>query len=383
MKLSSLNRSAFLFALVIATSCSTGQKSDAKKGEVDSLSSNEVVLNEEQFKNASIRLGKVEQRSINGTIKANGMLDVPPQNLVTVSAPLGGFVKNTDLLQGMKVQKGQVIVTLEHPDYIQIQQDYLDLNSQLEYLQLEYQRQEALARENVNAAKALQLARANYFSTKAKVQGLQARLRLINIDPLQLEKGAISSTIHLYAPISGYITQVNVNIGMHVNPADIMFRIIDNAHLHAEAQVFEKDITKLKIGQKVRFTLSKDSRERTAKVYLVGKEITAERTVRVHCHLDEEDPSLIPGMYFNAFIETDSQTVTALPESAVVNFGGNDYVFVVRNEALRQYEMTEIKKGNTESSYVEVILPDGLPSSTEIVVGGAYELLGFLKNKGE
>ncbi|HMI67406.1 MAG TPA: hypothetical protein VK517_15290, partial [Cyclobacteriaceae bacterium] len=123
MKLSSLNRSAFLFALVIATSCSTGQKSDAKKGEVDSLSSNEVVLNEEQFKNASIRLGKVEQRSINGTIKANGMLDVPPQNLVTVSAPLGGFVKNTDLLQGMKVQKGQVIVTLEHPDYIQIQQD--------------------------------------------------------------------------------------------------------------------------------------------------------------------------------------------------------------------------------------------------------------------
>src|SRR5882762_1346506 len=382
MKLSSLNRLAFLFTLVIATSCSTRQKSDAKKG-VDSLSSNEVVLNEEQFKNASIRLGKVEQRSINGTIKANGMLDVPPQNLVTVSAPLGGFVKNTDLLQGMKVQKGQVIVTLEHPDYIQIQQDYLDFASQLEYQQLEYQRQEALARENVNAAKALQLARANYFSTKAKVQGLQARLMLINIDPAQLEKGVISSTIHLYAPISGYITQVNVNIGMHVNPADIMFRIIDNAHLHAEAQVFEKDITKLKIGQKVRFTLSKDSRERTAKVYLVGKEITAERTVRVHCHLDEEDPSLIPGMYFNAFIETDSQTVPALPESAVVNFGGNDYVFIVKNEALRQYEMTEIKKGNSESSYVEVILPDGLPSSTEIVVGGAYELLGFLKNKGE
>ena len=69
-------------------------------------------------------------------------------------------------------------------------------------------------------------------------------------------------------------------------------------------------------------------------------------------------------MYFSAFIETDNQTVTALPESAVVNFGSKDYVFVVKNEALRQYEMTEVKKGNSESSYVEVILPDGLPSST-------------------
>jgi cobalt-zinc-cadmium efflux system membrane fusion protein len=383
MKLSSVNIIPFLFSLALATSCSTKQKSDTKNAETDSLSSNEVILNEEQFKNADIHLGQVEQRSINGTIKANGMLDVPPQNLVTVSAPLGGFVKNTELLQGMKVQKGQVIVTLEHPDYIQIQQDYLDLSSQKEYLQLEYQRQEALARENVNAGKALQLARSNYFSTKAKVQGLQAKLRLINIDPVQLEKGVISSTIHLYAPISGYITQVNVNIGMHVNPADVMFRIVDNAHLHAEAQVFEKDITKLKVGQKVRFMLSKDSRERTAKVYLIGKEITPDRTVRVHCHLDVEDPSLIPGMYFSAFIETDNQTVTALPEKAVVNFGNKDYVFVVKNEALRRYEMTEVKKGNSESSYVEVLLPDGLPSSTRIVVSGAYELLSFLKNKGE
>jgi cobalt-zinc-cadmium efflux system membrane fusion protein len=382
MKLS-VRRSAFLLLLACATSCSTKEKDNARKVVTESLSSNEVVLNEEQFKNANIRLGQVEQRNINGTIKANGMLDVPPQNLVTVSAPLGGFVKTTDLLQGMKVQKGQVIVTLEHPDYIQIQQDYLDFASQLEFLRLEYQRQEALATENVNAAKALELARSHYFSTKARVQGLLARLRLINIDPAQLEKGGISSTIRLYAPISGYITQVNVNIGMHVNPTDVMFRIIDNSHLHAEAQVFEKDITKLKVGQNVRFILSKDSRERTAKVYLVGKEITPERTVRVHCHLDQEDPSLIPGMYFSAFIETDNQTVSALPESAVVNFGSKDYVFVVKNEALRQYEMTEVKKGNSESSYVEVALPDGLPSSTRIVIGGAYELLGFLKNKGE
>ncbi len=380
-KISQMNKSLWIVALAFATSCATKDKAD--KPESTPANSNEVVLTEEQFKIANILLGQVEQRTISGAIKANGMLDVPPQNLVTISAPLGGFVKTTGLLQGMKVKKGQAIVTLEHPDYIQLQQDYLEGKSQLEFLQLEYQRQEELAKDNVNAAKALQQSRSNFFSTKAKVQGLQAKLRLIHIDPAALEKGVISNSVTLYSPIEGYVTQVNVNIGMHVNPTDVMFRIMDNRHLHAEAQVFEKDITKLKIGQKVRLILSNDSHERTASVYLIGKEITSERTVRVHCHLDQEDASLIPGMYFSALIETDNQTVSALPGNAVVNFEGTDYIFVVKNEASRQFEMKAVKKGNAENGFVEVSLPPELSAHALIVVNGAYDLLSFLKNTAE
>jgi cobalt-zinc-cadmium efflux system membrane fusion protein len=381
MKILPLNKSTLIIVLAFATSCATKEKPDTSESKPVNL--NEVVLTEEQFKIANILLGQVEQRTISGTIKANGMLDVPPQNLVTISAPMGGFVKTTELLQGMKVKKGQEIVTLEHPDYIQLQQDYLEGKSQLEFLQLEYQRQEELAKDNVNAAKILQQSRSNYFTSRARVHGLQAKLRLIHIDPAELENGVINSTIKLYSPIAGYVTQVNVNIGMHVNPADVMFRIMDNNHLHAEAQVFEKDITKLKIGQKVRLTLSNDSRERTATVYLIGKEITSERTVRVHCHMDQEDPSLIPGMYFSALIETDRQTVSALPGNAVVNFEGNDYIFVVKNEPSRQYLMKEVKKGTTENGFVEISLPSDLPAHTLIVVNGAYALLSFLKNTAE
>src|SRR5882757_5543618 len=113
------------FALfLILASCATKDK--PVQADVSSPALTDVVLTDEQFKNSGIRLGHAEQRSISGVVKANGMLDVPPQNLVTVSAPMGGFVKNTTLLQGMKVQKGQVIITLEHPDYIQLQQDYLE-----------------------------------------------------------------------------------------------------------------------------------------------------------------------------------------------------------------------------------------------------------------
>ncbi len=179
--------------------------------------------------------GKVEQRNVSGVIKANGMLDIPPQNLVTISAPLGGFIKSTELLQGMRVRKGQIVAILEHPDYIQLQEDYFVNKSQLDFLLIEYQRQQELAKENVNALKTLQQSRSNYFGTKAKVEGLQAKLKLINIDATELEKGKIKSTINLYSPIAGFVTQVNVNIGMYVNPTDVMFRIIDTEHLHAEA----------------------------------------------------------------------------------------------------------------------------------------------------
>ena len=373
--------SAILFLVLL--SCSTPSPKTEQSKAITAIEPTIVTLTPEQFKTVSLSVSKLEMRTMSGSVKANGMLDVPPQNLVTISAPIGGFVKHTELLQGMKVKKGQVLVTLEHQDYIQLQQDYLDNKSQLEYLELDYQRQQVLAKENVNATKALQQAKSNYFSTKAKVQGLKAKLQLINIDIDLLEKGTITSTINLYSPITGYITQVNINIGMHVNPSDMMLRIVDSEHLHAEAQVFEKDISKLKIGQKVHLTLSNETRERNATVYLVGKEMTPERTIRVHCHLTEEDHELIPGTFFNATIETNSETVNALPEKAVVNFDGKYYAFVVIDEAGRKYKMTEIIKGKTADGFCEVILPKELSANTLFVTTGAYDLLSFLKNTEE
>lgn len=341
-----------------------------------------VRLSQEQQKLLGIVLGQPILRSMNGTLKANGMLDVPPQNMVTVSAPLGGFVKSTELLQGMKVKKGQTVIVLQHPDYIQLQEDYLTNKNQLEFLDLEYKRQEELSKENVTAAKALQQAKSNYFGTKAKVQGLRAKLKLININPQELENGEIQNTISIPSPISGFVTEVNVNIGMHVNPTDVLFKIIDTEHLHAEAQVFEKDVPRLKIGQQVRVYLSNENKERLAKVFLIGKEITAERTVRVHCHLEGEDPSLIPGLYFKALIETDPQQVTTLPNEAVVDFENKQYVFVEQKAGELEYEMIEISKLKSEEDFTEVALPSSI-AGRKIVLKGTYSLLSILKNTEE
>lgn len=373
--------SIYIVTSLLIFSCSNSNKQEQTVVESSQTEKTHLALTDRQATALHLVLGKIEKRVVSNTIKVNGVLDVPPQNLVTISAPLGGFVKQTDLLQGMKVKKGQVIAILEHPDYIQLQQDYLDAKNQREFLELEYKRQQDLAADNVNAAKTLQQAKANYMSTKAKAEGLSARLKMININPESLEDGEIKQSISIVAPLSGYVTQVNVNLGMYVNPTDVMFKIVDTSHLHAEVQVFEKDITKVKIGQHMRFTLLNETKQRLAEVYLIGREISPERTVRVHCHLEEEDLSMIPGMYFSGLIEVGNQPLPAATESAVVNYDGKNYLFVSNGK--NSFDLMEIKIGVTDSGYTELILPEGFDASSEIVTKGTYELISLLKNTEE
>jgi len=369
---------SFLIFLCFAfAGCSSDKDRKAVATPAVDLSQNEVSLTDGQKASIGIETGRPAMRVISGVLKVNGTLDVPPQNLVSVSAPLGGFVKHTDLLQGMKVKKGQLLVTLEGPEYIQLQEDYLSSKGQLEFLSQEYERQRELSSENVTAAKTFQLSRSNYLTMKARKEGLEAKMKMVNLDPILIEKGEIQATVNIVSPISGFVSQVNINLGMHVNPTDVMLRVIDTDHLHAEALVYDKDITAIRVGQKIRLRLANDARERTATVYLIGKEVSADRTVRVHCHFDEEDPTLIPGLFFEGQIEVSNHEVSALPDKAVVTFEGKKFVFVVAGP--NRYSLVEIKTGDDEGGYIQVSLPDSLASS-DIVFTGAYQLLSQLKN---
>lgn len=372
---------AILFVALIVSSC--GSKSEeVNKEEHHEEEESIVELSPEQVKTINLKLGKIEIKDLSGAIKVNGMLDVPPQNLVSISAPLGGFVKSTELLQGMKVTKGQVIVVMQHPDYIQMQQDYLDVKSQTEYLEMEYKRQQELSKDNVNSQKTLQQAKSQYESASAKSAGLKAKLMLVGINSEKLTSQTIQSSVTITSPISGYVTSVNVNIGMYVNPTDVMFKIVDTEHLHAELTVFEKDVPKIKIGQKVRFTLANETVERTATVYLIGREISSDRTVRIHCHLDKEDLDLLPGMYLKAYVEAGTQSLPAVPDQAIINFEGKDFIFVAEKEP-NHYKMLEVTKGISELGYTEINLGNGVSNESLIVVNGAYDILAKMKNSEE
>jgi cobalt-zinc-cadmium efflux system membrane fusion protein len=262
-----------------------------------------------------------------------------------------------------------------------MQQEYLETKSQLEYLETEYKRQSDLAKENVNSQKTLQQAKSQYETMLVRNAALKSKLSLIGINADNLTPQTIQNTITIYSPINGYVTAVNVNIGMYVNPSDILFKIVDTEHLHAELIVFEKDVPKIKIGQKVRFTLANENTERTATVYLIGREISSNRTVRIHCHLDKEDKDLLPGMYLKAYVEAGTRKVPALPDKAIVSFEGKSYIFKLENA--NRYQMKEVKKGISELGFTEIETDSGIDAQTKIVISGAYDILAKMKNSDE
>jgi len=371
-------RCLIVFALAL-NGCDKNADIDKVAGQADPGT---ITITDAQYKAAEIEVGQIQSLEINRRFQVNGMLDVPPQNLVTISAPMGGFVKSTKLLHGMKVKKGETVVTLENQDYIQLQQDYLDNRSKLEFLRNEYERQRELAKENVNSQKVLQQAKSQYESTNAIVEGLEARLVMLNIKPSSIQNGDIKPVIHLYSPIDGFVTQVNVNSGQFVNGTDAMFKIVNLDHMHVELQVYENNIRELSVGQRVTFLLVNDQLPKTATVYLIGKEISPERTVRVHCHLDKEDPTLLPGMFVTATIETASARANVIPTDAVVSFKDETIVFVPSGR--REYKAVPVRTGVQSGSYIEIFPIEGkLEPGDNIVVKGAFELLGLLKNTQE
>jgi cobalt-zinc-cadmium efflux system membrane fusion protein len=375
------------FALLMAcgkASTPAQQETATQKLETPELS---IEITEKQFVMTGIALDKISQQNLSNVLKVNGILDVPPQNLVSISAVMGGFIRKTDIIQGMKVQKGQLLAVIENQDFIQIQQDYLDTKAKLEYAELEYKRQEELARENVSAAKIFQQTTADYKSLQAKYKALQQRLHTVDIGIKEVENGKITSEVSIFSPINGYVTAVNFNLGKFVNPVDVLFEIVDTDHLHVELSVFEKDIAKIKIGQKLHFYMANEpEKERKATVYLINPKINPDRTIRVHCHLDQKETELMPNTYVKAFIDVGENTVPALPEDAIVNFEGEDYIWLQEKphkEAEKHYHfhLLKVQKGMTERGFVEVILPEDFDrQNTQIVTKGANALLSEYKN---
>ncbi|MCE6991050.1 efflux RND transporter periplasmic adaptor subunit [Dyadobacter sp. CY323] len=350
-----------------------------------------VHLTRAQYETAGIETGTISTRNLSDVVNANGSIDIPPQNLVSISAPMGGFVRKTELLQGMKVKKGQVLATIENPDFIQIQQDYLETDSKLEYAQLELARQTQLSKENVNAQKVLQQAATEVKTQKARLSGLRERLKTAGINLSVLEKGTIVNNTVIISPISGSVTTVNVNLGKYVNPTDVMFEIVDTDHLHVELSVFEQDIPKVKLGQLVRFTVSNNpGKEHLAKVYLINQKINEDRTVRVHCHLAHDDAGFLPENFVKAIIETGANPVDALPDQAIVDFDGKSYIFIQNTKDQEDkdsglaFEMKEVSRGVSENGFSEVKFQDGFNGgNAKIVVKGAYALLSSMKNEQE
>ena len=376
-------KNIFIISLAFAILTSCGNKQSEKEATVEAPTENVVELTEAQLKNSKIETGKIEQKAISSLLKVNGKIDVPPQNMVSVSVPLGGYLKSTKLLEGMHISKGEVIAVMEDQQYIQLQQDYLTAKAHFSSLEKEFQRQKELNESKASSDKVFENAQAEYLSQKVLIKSLSERLKLISINPDNLNENTISRSVNIYSPIDGFVSTIKMNIGKHASPTDVLFELVNPADIHLALTVFEKDLDKLFIGQKiVAYNNNKSSKKYNCEIILIGKDISPERAIIVHCHFEQYDKTLIPGMYMNAEVEVSTNNAYVIPNDGLVRFEGKQYVFLQTEN--KKFEMQEVITANSENGFTQITFAD----STDIrnktfVIQGAYTLLMKMKNMEE
>lgn len=372
-------KSLLLVVILALASCNSKEKPEVVT--IDATKTTEdvdvITITENQFTSGNMEIGKITKQPFSTVVKANGMFAVPPENQADVSAYFAGYVKNISLLPGDSVKKGQTLFTIENPEYLQVQQDFLEAKGRLNYLKSDYERQKELMVDNVTSKKNFLKAKSEYTVTLAQYQSLKKRLSLMNINPNSLTGENIRSVISVLSPIKGYATKINATKGMYLNPSDVAITVTNTDNLHIELKIFEKDLPMVKMGQPINVRLQNDmNKVYQGKVHLVNKAINIQdRTVDIHGDLINEDDAKLfaPGMYIEGEILTTTKEHSALPVEAIANIDNDYFVLVKENET--NYKRVLVKIGATTNGFIQILNTDSFAPNTEFLTKGAFNLI--------
>lgn len=359
--------------LLILTSCGDSETGTQNEKEETHTEHEEILLDAEQEKLAGIELGKLEKRLMYDIVECVGIIDVPPTERASISAPIEGIIRDVKVIPGTKVRKGQLIAVLEHQNIIELQEKFLKSKSQLIFERQEFDRQKALFDNEVNPRKDFEKSRNHFDLAKVQFQSLKKQLQLIGISEESLERNGISTSISILSPITGFVSEVEVNLGMYVDANFTLFNIINDKHKHLELEVFSSDFDKIQEKQTVNFNIVDSEKQFVAEIHLINKEVHQDtKTVKIHGHLESRYPRLIIGTQVMAKILTNKSEVWTLPQEAVIREDNHHYIFVKEAEI---YEKVDVEIGKKQDGYFEILNFKDVESKKS-VVKGAYYLSG-------
>jgi cobalt-zinc-cadmium efflux system membrane fusion protein len=370
-----------IFGLFLLASCSKNDSSDGGIEVSEAPEQNtEIKLTEEQFKTMKMEWGPVHTGDFSEEIQVQGTVQIPVEGMREITTYFGGYVQDLKLIEGQEVRKGEVLFTLENPDFLRLQQDFLEINSQLAYLKAEWERQKTLAQEQISAQKNFLKATADYDAASAKAQSLKKQLAMLGINADGLTPATMRSKISIPSPISGFVEEVLAVPGQFLPPSAKALALMSKEHIHVELVLFEKDASKVHVGQIVEFT-SPDRPDEVlkAKVYVVGKSINAQRQINVHAHLldEKEEAKLTPGMFLQARIQLDPQRSLAVPEESIIEVGEDHYILVQKSKSAGAFILQKIKviPGAKGKHYRAISTEAALDSTVVVLVKGGFNLL--------
>ena len=374
---------SFVFIASIVACKSEDKKTTVSDKSSEKVFSGTVYLDQEQLKQANLKMALVEKGAASVEVHLNGKIDVPPTAIASVSLPMGGYIQDINLIPGNYVKKGGIIATIKDPQFVQLQEDYLTAKSKAAYLSQDMDRQKQLLQQDAVSKKAFQLLQSEYNSNAIALKGLAEKLQLINIDPNNLTIEKISSKVNLVAPISGYVTKVNINRGKYVAPTDILLELIDPNDIHAAITIFEKDITLFKEGIKGKVVLANEpNRTYPVSIMAVSRSLDEEKSGLLHCHFLNAPKNVAPGMFLTADFSLQNDEAIVVPIDAIQRFQGIDYVFIQKSN--NEFEAKKVSVGVINKTSAAILNQEASEwIGKNVVIENAYSLLGKLMNKTE
>lgn len=409
IKIKSIMAFVFLASAISFTSCKQSSKTETKEADKPREEhSEQIEVSEQQMKAVGIELGRIEMKNLSRVVKSSGQLEVPPQNKADVNSLVSGIIKKIMVLEGNYVRQGQTVAILENTDIVKLQQDYLTLKKEFVYTQQEYQRQKELSTESAGTGKVFQQAAAKYETDKARLSGMETQLQQLKISPVAVANGNFAKQISITSPISGVIGYIRIKTGSYIDMQTSLMEIVDNSQIHCDLQVYEKDLFKVKNGQKIEFILTnQNNKQITGTVYGINQSFENEnKSVIVHAKINNAGSiKLLPGMYVSALINVGNQTVQAVPIDALVNAEGKTFIFIVSGEEEKEeekdkkektekdtdakaekhirFKKVEVTTGVTELGYTEITPLEEIPKNAKIVTKGAFYVLSKVAGSEE
>jgi RND family efflux transporter MFP subunit len=379
-----------LFALSgMCISCNQQEKTkqETKEEKAAPTETNLVNLTASQLKTAGIELGTIEMKNLASAIKANGLLSVPNQNKALVTSVTSGTIRTLTVQPGNYVKKGQVIATILNPDFAQLQQQLQATQAQLTLAQQEYKRQNELVAGNAAPLKNLQKAESELVALRAAKKSQQLQLSALGISASAISSGRIVTSIPVAAPISGTVSEVSAQIGSNVDAATPIAQIVNNSQLHLDLFVFEKDLPKVKAGQRIHFTLTNNAgKEYDAKIYSIGTAFASQsKTIPVHAVVMGDKAGLIEGMNVTAIISIGNAVLPAVPTESIVSNEGQDYIFIVKKQDEKEtlFERIPVAKGVSDIGFTEITPVKNLRAGSRIVTKKTFFVMAKMVNTGE
>lgn len=313
-------------------------------------------LTPERMQSIGVKTGTVEYKQLSDDIRATGTVDIDERLLSYVQVRFAGYIRKVFANATYQyVRKGEPLFTVYSPDLVATQREYL----------LAQQNQRALESSTVDGV----AAGASTLSSAAEQRLKQWDVPAGEIAKLR-ETGTPITDLTVYSPVSGFITERNALPNLYTEPSTRLYTVADLSRVWVNAQIFQDEIGRLKLGDSVAVTVdSYPGRTFTGKIEEILPQVDmATRTVKVRLAIANPGLKLKPGMFVNVDVKSSLGRQLVVPASAVFQSGTQQLVFL--NYGNGSLEPKEISVGPRVGD--DFIVLKGLKANQSIVTSANF-----------